>query len=222
MPVELEMPESIENANFLEAEGTFHCAVLSASENPTKQDGSLISNAAFSAELEVLAGPHKGKAKSVTFFNPKPEKKGSDGYEMDLRKQRRFLEAVMVAPERVPGGKSYTVDVMQSVGRQLIITFANNTYDGKTKLQLNYADIWHIDDPSAKPCERDQGAIKLLPAALRRKPESFVKADAGKPASSAAGSATKPNGSSSSASSQSQQQSAPVAAAATVDVGDLV
>jgi hypothetical protein len=181
MAVTMEMPESTETGGaFLDKAGVFHLSVLDVSESPTKENGELIPNAAFSVEVDVLAGPSKGKQKRVVFFNPDPSKKGTKGYEMELRKQRRFCEAVSVAPEKTPGGSTYTVDMMKAKARQLIMEFQFDTREGKEKnLQLHFANIWHIDDPdeSAK-CERNQQAIALLPKGVRRDPKTFAKPDA--------------------------------------------
>jgi len=191
--MELEMPDSVDTTGgaFLETPGVYHCAVLDASESPQKRDGSLISNAQFGVELEILAGPQAKRQKNVVFFKPDPSKPKEDkGYQMDLRKPRRFLEAVSVAAERVPGGNTYTVDLSKAKGRQLIIEFQFSTQVGKeTQLQLHYANIWHVDDPSAPQCERNQAALNLLPKSLRRDPASFRKPEAKAAANSGNGSA---------------------------------
>lgn len=215
MAIEVEMPDSVETGGaFLQAAGVFHVNVLEVTENPTKRDGALIPNAAFGVDLSVVAGPHAGKQKDVVFFNPDTSKpKDSPGYQMSLRKIRRFLEATSVVAERVAGGSSYSVDPTKAKGRQLIVEFQHDDREGKEKnLQLAYANIWHIDDPSAPQCERNQEAIKLLPASLRRKPESFKKESASGGSSGGNGAAKPPTA----------PPSAPVSMpAGTVDLNDV-
>lgn len=204
MAITVAMPDTVDTSasNFLSEPGVYHVAVLEAMEAPTKRDGGLIQNAAFGVDLEVLAGPQAKKQKDVVFFNADTDKPKDDkGYQMDLRKIRRFFEAVGVAPERTPGGTEYTVDVEKARGRQLIIQFEKDTRAGKEKnLQVYYANIWHVDDPDpAAKCERNQDALKLLPAALRRKPESF------KPATTNGNGNGQSNGNGSANKQQSQQ-----------------
>jgi len=206
------MPDTVDGSagNFLSEPGVYHVAVLEATETPTKRDGNPIQNAAFGVDLEILAGPQAKKQKDVVFFNADTDKPKDDkGYQMDLRKIRRFFEAVCVAPERQPGGTEYTVDVEKARGRQLIIQFERSTQAGKEKnLQVHYANIWHVDDPDpAAKCERNQDALKLLPAALRRKPESFKPAE------------KNTNGNGNGSAGKSQQSAAP--ASTGVDLDDV-
>lgn len=216
MAIQFEAPDSYDSGGaFLNAEGVFHLAVLDVTETPTKRDGSLIANAAFGVDLEVLAGPHAKKQKDIVFFNPDASKpRESAGYQLSLRKVGRFLEATGVVAERVPGGQTYTVDPTKAKGRQLIARFAFDEREGKEKnLQLAFADIWHIDDPAAPQCERNQDAIKLLPKSLRRDPASFAK-----PARGSDGSG---NGAAHAKQSAPQSSSPPAATAAAVDLNDI-
>ena len=38
---------------------------------------------------------------------------------------------------------------------------------------MNYANIYHVDDPRAAAFPKDKEALALLPAELRKKPEFF-------------------------------------------------
>lgn len=210
MAIEVEMPDTMDGGGtFLKEKGVYHLAVLDVSETPQKRDGSLIQNAEFGVDLEVLAGPQAKKQKDIVFFKTDPSKpktgEGSGGNQLALRKIRAFLESTGVVAERVPGGNTYTCDPTKAKGRQLIAEFEFDSREGKEKnLQLAWANIWHIDDPSAPQCERNQEAIKLLPASLRRKPESFK---AEKAASGAKSSGSNGNGQQSSGGQQQQKQS---------------
>ena len=103
---------------------------------------------------------------------------------MAKKKQWRFAMAMCLVGGPKAAGEKATVDLQQAAGRQLIATVAHDDRgdDGKKFLQLHFADIWHVDDPSAPQCERSQDALKMLPKELRRSPESFAKSD-GKSAS---------------------------------------
>lgn len=182
---ELEMPESFDTGgSFLQEAGTYHLAVLSVDEQPTSKDGSKMLDG-FRVDVEVLGGPHAKKQAELMFFRPKLTDK--NGGEMAKKKQGRFVVATGVVAEAKPGEK-VTVDLAKAVGRQLIATFAKRPNQDGTKefLDLNFADIWHVDDPSAPSCEKNQQALGLLPKGLRRTAESFGQNGNGKTAAATA------------------------------------
>jgi hypothetical protein len=190
MSFEFEAPESTDTGGaFLQEPGTYHFAVLATDENPQSKKGELLNG--FRVDAEVLAGQHKGKQIELMFFNPKPTDKNNG--EMAKKKQWRFGMAVGLVGGPAAVGEKKTVELAHSVGRQFIATVAHDNREtdaAKKFLQLNFADIWHIDDPAAPQCERNQEAIavltKLAPQ-LRRKPESF-----GKPSGNGAPAASRP------------------------------
>ena len=207
MSFEMEMPDSFDNqANFLRTPGTFHLAVLDVDENPKSKKEELLDG--FKVSLEVMAGPCKGQQTSITLFAP--DLQGSDkAQRMAIRKRGFFVKAVQAVPDTVKPGEKVNVDLQLAVGRQFIATLAFSEKDGKptTFLDFHYADIWHIDDPSAPPCERNQDAIKLLPKELRRDAATFAKAD------------SKPAGGKPSGNGNGSGSAAPTAAAPPVTAG---
>jgi len=211
MAFEMEIPESMDTGGaFLQEPGTYHLSVLNVDEAPTSNNGELIDG--FRVEVDVLAGPQAKKQAEITFFNPKLTDKNNG--EMAKKKQARFAMATGILPAAKPGEK-VTIDLQHAKARQLIVTFAKRKAKNSDKefIDLNFADIWHVDDPSAPQCERNQDALKLLPAALRRKPESFKPANGQAPA----------NGSSNGNGQHKQQgQQQPAGAAAGgVDLDDV-
>ena len=213
MPMDMEMPDSFETGGaFLNEPGTFHLAVMEVNEEPTAKNGNLLDG--FRVDVEVLAGTHAKKQAELMFFAPKPTDKNNG--EMAKKKQARFALATGVIKAAKPGEK-VTVDLQQAKGRQLVATLSqreSQTDSTKKFIDLNFADIWHVDDPAAPQCERNQDALKLLPASLRRKPESFADSKA-KAAANGNGSG---NGAAKSTTAN-QQQSAP--AAQGVDLDDV-
>lgn len=189
MPMEMEMPDSFETGGaYLQEPGTFHLAVTDIEEHPTSRNGTLIDG--FRAEVEVLGGPQSRRQAELMFFSPKPTDKNNG--EMAKKKQARFALATGIIPAAKPGEK-VTVDLAKAKGRQLIATLAHResqTDSTKKFIDLNFADIWHVDDPSAPKCELSQEALSLLPKSLRRPPESFVKPAAGGNGSSGGNSKT--------------------------------
>lgn len=214
---EMEMPGSFDTGGaFLSEPGTYHLAVMDVNEQPTSRDGKLLDG--FRVEAEVLGGPQAKKQVELMFFNPKLTDKNNG--EMAKKKQGRFVLATGVIQAAKPGEK-VTVDLQLAKGRQFIATLAlddRGDDNAKKFLQLHFADIWHVDDPTAAKCEFNQAAIKLIPANLRRSPESFAKPDAKSKAGGSAGGNGSANGNGSASGGQGQQQ--PVAAGA-VDLNDL-
>lgn len=177
MAFEMEMPESPDiGGSFLQEPGTYHLAVLNVDEQPTSKSGQLIDG--FRVDLEVLAGPQAKKQAEVTFWNPKLTDKNNG--EMAKKKQYRFAFATGLLDGFKPGAK-VSIDLQKAKGRQLIATLAQRESQNdpsKKFIDLNFADIWHVDDPAAPNCERNQDALKLLPKQLRRDPASFKPASA--------------------------------------------
>lgn len=220
MAVTLEMPDSVDSgsSNAITDPGVYQVTVLEVSETPTKEsDGSLIPNAAFSADIAVVpgVGPMSGRQKKIVFFNPDPAKgKESNAYQIELRKQRRFLEACNVVAERVAGGSTYSVDVTKAKGQTLVMEFSKDERNPKY-IQLHYANIYHIDDPDpAAKCERNPELLKIIPPKFRRDPKSFEKDKA-----KASGNGAANGGGGNKAPANQQQQ--PVGAAAGVDMNDI-
>lgn len=203
MPYEVEMPESFDTGgSFLQEPGTYHLAVLNVDEHPQSRDGKLLDG--FKVDFEVLAGPHAKKQAEITFWNPKLTDKNNG--EMAKKKQGRFVTNTGLIASAKPGEK-VTVDLQQAKGRQVIATLAQReSQNDPTKkfIDLNFADIWHVDDPAAPNCERNQDALKLLPKSLRRDPASF------KPAAASGNGSTKP-------ASGQQQQTSPAASGVNLD-----
>ncbi len=171
---EMEMPDSIDSGDFVREPGTYHFAVLEVDEQPTSKAGQLLDG--FRADVEVLAGPFAKKQAELMFFKPKLTDK--NGGEMAKRKQARFALATGIIPEAKPGER-VTVDLSKAKGRQFIATLAHRADQNdpnKKYIDLNFADIWHVDDPSAPKCELNQQALGLLPKSLRKTPESFAAA----------------------------------------------
>lgn len=204
MPYEMEMPESFDTGgSFLTEPGTYHFSVLNVDEQPQSRGGQLIDG--FRVDMDVVAGSQSKKQVEVVFFNPKLTDK--NGGEMAKKKQARFVIATGLLQAAKPGER-VTVDLQQAKGRQLVATMSKRkSQDGdKEYIDLNFADIWHVDDPAAPNCERNQDALKLLPKSLRRDAASFQKQAAGNGRASGNGHA--------------QQQQKPPTAPAAAPAGD--
>lgn len=207
--MEMEMPESFDTGGaYLHEPGTYHLAVTSVDEQPTAKNGTLIDG--FRVEVEVLGGQHAKKQAELMFFAPKLTDKNNG--EMAKKKQARFVLATGILAAAKPGEK-VTVDLAKAVGRQLIATLAHRESQNdpsKKFIDLNFADIWHVDDPGAAKCEFNQAALGLIPKQLRRDPKSFAPASDAKVKLSGSGSNGNGNGSTTAGQQQSQQKAAAV------------
>jgi hypothetical protein len=214
MAIEVDTSEDVSNdAPFLKEPGDYHVAVIHAEEEATykrgKKKGEL--RGGFCLDVEILAGPQKKKVAEVFCRHPAASHK--DGGDFCRKVQQRTLEAISVVNPS-DRGKKVTVELVKADGtipvlaRQCIVRFEKND---EGYIELSGANIWHIDDPDAPQCERNQEAVKLY-TKFRRDPKSFVKAD-GKPATS--------NGNGSASGGASQQKQAAGAGAAGVDLEDI-
>jgi hypothetical protein len=211
---------------FLDAgdDGTYHVEVTEVERDPKSAKGDLIANAAFKVTFLVLAGTNpKGVAKTGNFilFNP-DFSKGEKSVEFARKRIGRFFVSVGLKNENDPtrdaqGNPIKTrVSLPAAVGRQFIVTMATSEYNGKRNLQLNFADMFHVDDPEKSGVPKDAKAIANYPAQFRRKPESFA---SGKAAHAQAQVSKPANGSASGGGLPKQATQA--AQAATVTADDL-
>jgi len=173
MALTLETSESTElDSQFLNAPGTYHVAVIGTDEQPEKKDNSGFIDA-FEVQIEVLAGPHAKKTSRLLFNNPNSNHK--DKGEFARKMQTRILEILGLIGEEQKG-KAVSVELSHAMGRQFIARFKAEEYNGKQQIRLDGGNFWHIDDPNADQCERNESAIGLLSKSLRRDPASFKKA----------------------------------------------
>ncbi len=164
------------DSQFLSDPGKYHCLVQSVTQGATPK-GTAIDG--FCVTFEVLGGEvegQKGKTINVTYFDPKIT---DSDKKVKLTKQQRskfFLATNLLDPSRK--GQSVRIELEKAVDQQVVARFEIDDYhskDGKTYLRIGNAelDIWHIDDPNARTCPKNEQALALIPAALRRKPEFF-------------------------------------------------
>jgi len=200
--IDFDTPEEFGGGGqFLDAPGIYHCLVQSILNGETPK-GTAIDG--FCITLEVLAGNVEGqvgKTINLTYFNPKindSEKKAK------LTKQQRsklFIATNLLDPSRK--GQSVKISLDQAKDQQLVARFEVDDYhsgEGKTYLQIANAelDVWHVDDPNAKSCPKNEKALALIPKQLRRGPEFFeaIYKKKAAPASAAAGAGSASAGSS--------------------------
>ena len=177
-----ETPDDLANeSQFLKDEGVFHLAVINAEEEAKYKRGDKSGQFrnGFALDFEVLSpGPHQKKM--VEVFGRNPNLNHKDKGEFCRKLQGRILEAIgVINPSHY--GKQTTIELVRQDGDKSVVTVMGRQCIAKFKknedgyLELDGANIWHIDDPSAEKCERLESAVSLLPKSVRRSPESFAK-----------------------------------------------
>lgn len=152
---------------FLSEPGTYHVCVTDATESPTNKSGALIDNAAFRVAVEVLAGTVAGqehKTQDLLFFHPKATDKNEGAFAR--KKIDRFLLAVGLVSDE-DKDKDLDIDITKCVGRQFVVKLEHDEESQKF-LRVAFADIFHVDDAAVKAVPKNEDALRLIPAAMRR------------------------------------------------------
>lgn len=152
---------------YLTTPGKYHCLVVHAEENPTRND-KLVKG--FLLELAVQnAGEQQGLTFKAYFANGDPAHK--DGGAFALKKQVAALIAANVVTPADLGKAGVEVDVEKAKDSQVLVELALGQPDartGKQYLDIAYANIFHVDDPRAKAFPKDANTLELIPKAHRR------------------------------------------------------
>lgn len=187
--MEFDMPDQMDQpSNFLTEAGTYHFVVLAVDERPTSKAGAPLDG--FKVHCCALDGTVPGQQKKeleLMFFAPKMSDKNNG--EFAKRKIARFAAACGILPTAAPGQR-VTVDLQQAVGRQFVaeVEQGKDQAGNATKfLQLAWANIWHVDDPAVAQVPKDQAALALLPATLRKTAADFQKSPPPTPNGSSGG-----------------------------------
>lgn len=151
---------------WLDQDGWYHLAVEAASEYPTKNDGTLIDNALFRLDCRALAGTApkcEDKNCDITLYAPSSTHK--DGGEFAHKKIDRTLIALNVIDPQ-DRNKRVEIDVSKFEGQQFLVKLSKR--EGYRRLDLDGANIYHVDDPEATHVPRNAKALKLIPPEHRR------------------------------------------------------
>ena len=162
----------------LKENGNYHMFVTAMFED-TSIKGKPLKGGGFSALLTVLAGSTEGqeeKTFGLTLFNVDFTQKES-AQEWARRKQTAALIAMNVLPLDKLGSGKVAVDLAAGQGHQLIINLKNEEYEGETNLRLQYANVYHVDDPRVADLAkfpRNVDALKRIEAPYRKPVEYFA------------------------------------------------
>lgn len=172
MGLVIEQPESMEGGgNFIDKPGVYHMLVTAVDENPVDKDEDPLDG--LKVTLAVLDGSNvEQKDRSIDLMLWKPTEKDS----MASKKQTAFCLATCLIGAHKPGQKT-TVEPQDAVGRQVVAKLAwrqkkndAGKYEDTDRVDLNYSDIWHVDDPNVakNKARMNQEALAMIPAALRK------------------------------------------------------
>jgi len=156
---------------YLQQPGTYHCVITDVSEGRGPK-GNPING--FMAELTVLDGTTEGqkdKQTNLVLFSPDLSKSQAN-QDWARKKQTAFVVASGLL-DLAKLGRKVDIELDDCKGRQIIIQFDSDEYDGKSRLQLAYANIWHVDDPRAAKFPKDKGSLDIIPKSLRKPAEYF-------------------------------------------------
>lgn len=174
-----DMPEQDElnsGANYLDVEGKHLLQITHVDEQPTSREGKAI--AALKVSLSVAAGPSAGKTVDLYFYEPKSSSK--DGGKWARNKRAAFAIASGLIDESKLG-QQVTIDVQGAVNRLVVaeLVFGEPNQNGKKFLDLQFANIYHVDEPRvADVVKAFPQIIGMLPKEHRRDPASFKTAAA--------------------------------------------
>jgi hypothetical protein len=167
MPVYDDMPEGM-GGGFLKAAGTYHFAVERINEEPVWRGGDKKGQpmGGFEIEASVQAGAHEGSKFTIHVREPSLAHKDGGAFARQIIK--RTLVALGYCPPN--SGGRIEADFKTGGGRQFVVTLVEND---KGYLEVKGDAIYHVDDPAAPSCDRNQAAIGLIPKTMRFKPEQF-------------------------------------------------
>ena len=166
--------------NWLTQPGTYHAVVTHADEEPTNAKGEMLDG--FRITFQALEGTVKAedgkfserdKTIDLVFFNGKLTDK-NEGLFARQKQGHFFIATGLLTDGQL--GTEVDIKLEDAVGRQVVMTVEEQESKSERKfLQLHFADIWHIDDPSAASYPKCKKSLGLIPKQHRRDPKSFEK-----------------------------------------------
>jgi len=180
-------PASMAVSTFLDKPGWFHFLVNLIDEQPTKRDGGAIDG--IRVECTCLGGTEASQEKrsfDPVLFNPSENHK--DGGEFATRVHLRLADACCFPLPAA--GEEVDIDWSKAKGSQIVaLVKLSKGQDGKERLEIDGAHIYHVDDPDVKEIPKNQKMLALLPASKRRlsKDSNDARNQPAKPANKAGG-----------------------------------
>jgi hypothetical protein len=181
MSFSFDAPEDIAGEGaFLSEPGTYHFVVTAIREG---EGGSGTPIDGFTIEADCLGGTVAecaGKNHRESLFAPDLSKTEKNQLASRRKLAAFFIATDLMKPEQL--GKPVQIDLQAAVGRQFIMRLARQMEkDDKGKftiatkyLQLDYAAIFHVDDPEVKGIPKNADALGMIDKSLRHDEEYFA------------------------------------------------
>jgi hypothetical protein len=158
--------------NAVEKPGTYHFAITKAAEGETTKGNPMTGMSAVCVVLDGTNPDQKGKEFHLHLWEPDLSK-SEKAQEMALKKITSYGVAINQFDPLKLGGDLAGEFGSALEGQQFIMQLEEDTYEGKTNLQVHYANIYHVDDPRAEKFPKDKDAIALIAKEFRKSPNQF-------------------------------------------------
>lgn len=176
----LAAPETIESGsaylqNTKENEGFYLMKVSDAHDGQRPSKDGLVSFEGISVECEVIGGPNHEQQFTLKLYYPKSS--SSDGGKSAAGKIFSFLVATdVITPELL--GKEFEFDPEDAIGSLFFIELklGKPSSDGKQYLDLNWMNVYHVDDPRASKIKMDdhqKSMVASISDKLRHKDAAY-------------------------------------------------
>lgn len=172
MSWDLETPDTYESESpYLKEPGTYHVQVLDIQEG-VSQRGDVIDG--FSVTFGVLGGANHGKTSPQKILNAK-DTASDNAKRISKQKQVNFaIAANLFDPNAVGTNKKVSIELSSALHQQMVVRFSENEgTDGKTYLQIDYAAIFHVDDPDVASVQKSSEHLSVLPSQCRKSADFF-------------------------------------------------
>lgn len=170
--------------NRLETEGVFHFYVEDIKNGEMMYKDTAIDG--FSVKLKVLEGECKDQELGLTFYSSADSEKGTVWAHKKIN--AFFIATNVMSLEQCKPGEKVTLDEQSARSQQLIAEVRKND---KGYLQLHFANVYHVDDPSVAKVPKNADALKVLDTVPGlRKPAAYFEPLLGKKHKPASGSAS--------------------------------
>lgn len=173
---EFDQSESIESTGgkYANKPGKFHFMIVQAVANPAKKDGTPMMGC-LQIDMEIVAGTDPtqvGKTFEARLWKGKPDDKDKG----EMANKKLSCLSVALGGQHVPKGKG-GIDIANITARQIVAELAMRPgSDGKERLDISYANIFHVDDENVKDVPKNPEYLSLIPKHFRRDPSLLANA----------------------------------------------
>lgn len=155
----------------IEQEGTYHMVIMNMDCFPTDSNGQQMQS--WSVRCGVLQGTVQDSKRRCVYvgctqfvFLNNPRLDMNDQGEFSRKVQTRFLLVTGLTTEEQLGS-NIAFDPDDAVGRQFIAKFRWNTFNNKTRMQVDRLDFFHVDSALVDAVPKDKAMIDQIAPELR-------------------------------------------------------